>query len=299
MATMSRANPEGKRVLVAGATGYLGRHVVAALHSRGFWVRALARDPTRLSNVRDLCDEVFVGEATRDDTLDGLCDGIDVVFSSIGLRSFAPRPSFWEVDYQANMTILSLATSAAVRHVIFISFVHADRIRTKVSAAEARERVVDALIASGLTWTVLRPTGFFNDMEELFKMARRGVFYVIGKGTTHINPIHGADLAEQVVRCISDVATHNRTITIGGPEVFTVREIGKLAFEVLRREPKIRSIPPWLLGAGSVLLSPFNANAAALLRAMEITSEMDMTGIPYGRHRLRDFFLELADVTDQ
>jgi len=281
---------------VAGATGYLGRHVVATLHSSGFKVRALARDPARLREARELCDEVFVAEATLNDSLEGLCDGIEIVFSSIGIRSFAPRPSFWEVDYQANMNLLSRARAAAVRHFIFVSVLNADRIRTRVAAAEARERVVDALMASGITWTVLRPTGFFNDMEELFKMARRGVFYVIGDGTTRINPIHGADVAEQVVRCIGDPQAHNQAMGIGGPDVFTTRQIGELAFEALGRPPKIRSIPPWLLGTASFLLTPFNANAAALLRAMQVVSMMDMTGTPCGGHRLRDFFLELAST---
>jgi uncharacterized protein YbjT (DUF2867 family) len=292
---MTKAAKTGKtRVLVAGATGYLGRHVVTALHQKGFIVRALARDPARLGEIRDQCDEVFVAEATQNSSLDGLCDGIDVVFSSIGLRSFAPRPTFWEVDYQANMNLLLRAIAAPVRHFVFVSVVNADLLRATISAAEARERVVDALMASGLTWTVLRPTAFFNDMGELFKMARRGVFYVIGSGATRINPIHGADLAEETVRCIRDESAQNQTFEIGGPDVFTARQIGELAFEVLRRPPKIRSLPPWLFGAGSILMRPFNVNAAALLRAMQITSEMDMTGRPCGRHRLRDFFLELA-----
>lgn len=291
---MDEGNFSGSLVLVAGATGYLGRHVVTALHRNGFKVRALARDPERLGEAKNLCNDVFVAEATRDTTLDGLCDGVDVVFSSIGLRSFAPRPSFWEVDYQANMNILLRATSASVRHFIFISALNADRIRGQVAAADARERVVDALIGSGLTWTVLRPTGFFNDMEELFKMARRGAFYVIGDGSARINPIHGADVADQVVRCIRDHRIQNQAIGIGGPDVFTTRQIGELAFEALRRPPKIRSIPPWLLGGASLVLAPFNSNAATLLRAMQVLSDMDMTGSPCGRHRLRDFFFELA-----
>lgn len=288
--------PERARttVLVAGATGYLGRHVVAALHRAGFVVRALARDPNRLREVQGLCDEVFVGQATENNTLEGLCDGIDVVFSSIGLRSFAARPTFWEVDYQANMNILLRAIEARVRQFIFVSVVNGEMIRTMVSAAEARERVADALMASGLTWTILRPTGFFNDMEELFKMARRGVFYVIGSGATRINPIHGADVAEEVVRSIRDRTAHDQAFAIGGPDVFTARQIGELAFEALQRPPKIRSIPPWLFGAGSLLLRPFNANAAALLRGMQICSEMDMIGRQCGRHRLKDFFFELA-----
>ncbi|NIQ40022.1 MAG: NAD(P)H-binding protein [Proteobacteria bacterium] len=291
---MDKGDFSERLMLVAGATGYLGRHVVTALHRNGFKVRALARDPEKLGDAKNLCDDVFVAKATENTTLDGLCDGVDVVFSSIGLRSFAPRPSFWEVDYQANMNILLRATSASVRHFIFISALNADLIRGQVAAADARERVVDALVGSGLTWTVLRPTGFFNDMEELFKMARRGTFYVIGDGTALINPIHGADVADQVVRCIRDHRIQNQAIGIGGPDVFTTRQIGELAFEALGRPPKIRSIPPWLLGGVSLVLSPFNPNAATLLRAMQVLSDMDMTGTPCGRHRLRDFFFELA-----
>jgi uncharacterized protein YbjT (DUF2867 family) len=81
------------KVLVAGSTGYLGRFVVREFKRRGHWVHALARNPERLAEpgpflapaVRDQIDDLFVGEVTRPETLAGLCDGIDVVFSSVGL----------------------------------------------------------------------------------------------------------------------------------------------------------------------------------------------------------------------
>jgi len=80
-------------VLVAGATGYLGRFVVQEFKRRGYWVRALARKPERLAEpgpflapaVRDQIDDLFVGQVTQPETLAGLCDGIDVVFSSVGM----------------------------------------------------------------------------------------------------------------------------------------------------------------------------------------------------------------------
>src|SRR5262245_33007818 len=72
-------------VLVAGATGYLGRFVAREFKRRGAWVRVLARNPDRLNTpgpflepaVAGLVDDVFVGEVTRPETLRGLCDGID------------------------------------------------------------------------------------------------------------------------------------------------------------------------------------------------------------------------------
>lgn len=85
-------------VLVAGATGYIGSHIVRALHDAGYRVRALTRDEGRLKAVADACDEVFVGDATRMEALDGLCDGTEVVVSSLGLRTFRTRPTPEEVD---------------------------------------------------------------------------------------------------------------------------------------------------------------------------------------------------------
>jgi uncharacterized protein YbjT (DUF2867 family) len=59
----------------------------------------------------------------------------------------------------------------------------------------AHEDFVDVLKASGLDYSVIRPTGFFSDMSEFYKMARRGRVYLLGRGNNRVNPIHGADLA--------------------------------------------------------------------------------------------------------
>lgn len=85
-------------VLVAGATGYLGGHVVRALHTAGYRVRALTRSEERLAPVRAQCDEVFVGEATKPDTLDGVIGDARVVFSSLGKHDFKRRPPPEQVE---------------------------------------------------------------------------------------------------------------------------------------------------------------------------------------------------------
>ena len=120
---MSEKHP---RVMVAGATGYIGGGVLQVLHQRGFWVRALCRDSSRLRNP-NWCDEVFVGQATQPETLKGLCEGIDVAFSSIGTRSFKRRPNIWEVDYQANLNLLAVDQNAGVRHFIFVSVIRGSK----------------------------------------------------------------------------------------------------------------------------------------------------------------------------
>jgi uncharacterized protein YbjT (DUF2867 family) len=72
---MSDAGPTGKMVVVAGATGYLGKYMIRALHREGWSVRALARDGRRLGEVQNLCDDIHVAEATVKQSLGALFSG--------------------------------------------------------------------------------------------------------------------------------------------------------------------------------------------------------------------------------
>ena len=287
-----------KRIVVAGATGYLGREVLQAFHNNGFLVRALARNPQKLDDLKDSCESIFVGEATKKETLKGLFEDVDIVFSSIGLRSFSRKPSLWDVDYQANMNLLEEAKKTGVKHFIFISAfrMNEKENRRRILFAEARERVADAIIESGMTWNIIRPNGFFNDMAEFFDMAKTGTVYLIGSGKTLINPIHGADLASRIVSCASDPSQHNQAIPCGGPDIFSMSQIAELAFETLNAKPKIRKIPSFFLSLGYFLTIPFNPNMASFLRFFQLVMTTPKIVAPqWGDHHLKDFFQELLE----
>ena len=74
-----------KKVLVTGSTGYLGRYVIKELKKQGCWVRALARNVKKIEDLNEYIDEVFEAEVTKTETLNGICDGVDYVISSIGI----------------------------------------------------------------------------------------------------------------------------------------------------------------------------------------------------------------------
>src|SRR5262249_2228018 len=143
--------------------------------------------------VAGLVDDVFVGEVTQPETLRGLCDGIEVVFSSIGITRQTDRVSYMEVDYQGNRNLLDLALAASVRKFVFVHAFNA-RLLQPLEGVRAKQRFVEELRESGLAHTVVCPTRFFNDMSEFLKMAKRGTGYLIDDGQRKINPIHGADL---------------------------------------------------------------------------------------------------------
>jgi uncharacterized protein YbjT (DUF2867 family) len=280
--------------LVVGASGYIGSHMVAHLRRAGYAVRALVRNPGQLADERARGVELFVGQVTRPETLAGLCDGVSVVISALGVRSLARKPSPWEVDYQGNLNVLTLAQQAGVSHFLFLAVLHGAELRASVPVLEPRERFVDALQQSGLAWTVLRPTGLFNDMESFFKQARRGRVFLPGSGDSRINPIHPDDLAAEAARCIEDAGARNKSLDIGGPDILTYTEIANLAFAALAKKPHITRLAPWLLDGASRALRPFNPTGAGFLRFFRVVMTNDMVGATTGRIHLRDFFARLA-----
>jgi uncharacterized protein YbjT (DUF2867 family) len=296
MATQERGRRG--RAVVAGATGYLGKHVVRALERDGWAVRALARDPKRLGEVGELCEDVFVGEATERETLEGLFAGADVAFSSIGIRHLHRRPTYEEVDYQANLNLVEAAEAAGVRRFVFVSVLDGETVRELSPLVDARERVVERLGQSAMETVVLRPTGFFNDMGDFFQMAQKGKVWLIGSGETRINPIHGADLADVAAAALSDDEPAGE-IPAGGPEVFTQREIAELAFQTMGKPPRCGRVGPGLVRLLARVIGPFNRNAAALALMFSTLGDRDAVGPAFGSHRLERHFQALAAESAQ
>lgn len=279
-----------KTAVIAGATGYLGKRVVRVLHGTGWRVRALVRDPARLGFAAQFADEVFVGEATDPETLKGLCEGADAVVSSIGVRHFHRRPTIWEVDEAANLNLLRAAESAKVPQFVFVSFLHADRMRGRIPVAEARERVVDAMRRSPVRGTVLRPTGFFNDMREFLDMARRGRVWLVGDGSARINPVDGEDVADVVREVLWEGTCAPSEIEIGGPDTYTLDDIARLACEAAGHEVKLGHIPAWMLSMAVGAARPFNTNAHGLGRMFVEFVRSDGLAPPRGRRHLADYY---------
>lgn len=231
------------RILVAGATGYLGRHLVAELKARGHWVRVLVRPGSRFELLDTLADDVFQGWATRVETLTGLMDGIEVVYSSLGITRQRDGLTYRQVDYQANLNLLRLAEAASVERFCYVSVFNGRALR-HLALVGAKEAFADALHASPLASTVIRPNGYFSDLMTFLDMARRGRVWLVGRGDLRLNPISGADLARV---CCDACENGSDEIDCGGPEVLSQRDIGQLAFDTLGRRPRFGHIPPGLL----------------------------------------------------
>jgi len=283
------------KVLVAGATGYLGKYVIRALHREGYAVRALARDPERLADTRQLCTDIVVAEATDPKTLNDVIGDSKVLFSSLGKHDFKRNTTAWDIDYQANMNLLERAKAAGIEHIVFVSVLNGPRLKELgVASAKAREGVVEAIQASGIAWTILRPSGFFNDMADFFNMAARGTAWIVGDGSARLTPVHGADLADFAVQCIGDPAARGRAFDVGGPDSLTYRAIVELAFHALGKPVRTRRVPDFLLRFTPRLVGLFNPFVADLIRAVAFMSKEGAEAPCFGTHHLADFYAELA-----
>ena len=279
-----------KKVLVAGATGYLGKYVVKEFKKQGYWVRVLTRSSEKITSIREFIDEIFVGEVTKPDSLNGICKDIDVVFSSIGITKQKDGLTYKDVDYQANKNLLNVAIKEGVKKFIYVSVFNARRL-CHLKIVEAKELFVDELKKSNIESIVIRPNGFFSDMTEFFNMAKKGRVYVFGDGNYKGNPIHGADLATV---CVDSVISNKQDVDVGGPEILTQNEIAQIAFDVLNTKPKITHIPDWLRKLSLFLIRTLTTEkTCGPLEFFMTVLATDMNAPIYGEYYLRDFFMEI------
>lgn len=278
-----------KRVLVAGASGYLGKYVTMEFKKQGYHVSALSRSSNGLGDVAEYIDKQIICDATDRNSLESVCSNIDIVLSSIGITRQKDGLTFMDVDYQANKNLLDEAVRLGVKKFIYISVFGAHKM-TKLKVIQAKLKFENELRNSGLDYTVVYPNGFFSDMTEYLEMAKKGKGMVLGTGENKINPIHGADLAEI---CVNAASENTKEIYAGGPEIYTHNEIFRTAFDVLDKKPRISRFPLWLkdLMLGFIRIFTSEKTYGPLEFFMTVLST-DLIAPKYGRRKLRDFFLE-------
>ncbi len=287
---MMKVLTEKPNVLLAGSTGYLGLHLVDELLKRDIPFRAVARNANKLQKLTK--NQVTIAEVTQPETLKGICNGIEVVISTIGITRQKNGLTYMDVDYQGNLNLLREAQKAGVKKFIYISAINGDTMR-ELKIFEAKEAFVDELKKSGLEYVVVRPNGFFSDMRDFLEMAKRGRVYLFGHGNFKLNPIHGADLAEFVVDAISST---QKELIVGGPDVLTQNEIAALALDSWYKEVKITHLPDWMRQMIICALRRFTSSKTyGPIEFFMTAMAMDNIAPRYGSHRLYQFFKEQTE----
>ncbi len=237
-------------VTVFGGSGFIGRHLIGRLARQGWIVRVAVRRPSRAGFLKPMGD---VGQITpirapiQDQiAVESAVAGADAVINLVGILYERRHQTFAAVHDRGAQTVAAASAAAGVGRLVQVSAIGADHHSTadyarSKGAGEAAVRTAcpDAVI--------LRPSvvfgpedGFFNRFAEMARISP--VLPLIGGGGTRFQTVYVGDVADAIAKSVSDPACAGRTYELGGPHVYTFKELMEL---LLRQIHRRRLLVPW------------------------------------------------------
>ncbi|HEY9884168.1 MAG TPA: SDR family oxidoreductase, partial [Thermosynechococcaceae cyanobacterium] len=203
--------------LVTGATGDLGRRIVRLLREREMPVRSFVRLNARYAELENRGSDIFIGDLQRERDLQKACQGVQYVISAHGSGETSNGDAE-TIDYQATIELIDQAKAAGAQHFVFISVLGVDRGYEDAPVFKAKREAEKHLQASGLNYTILRPSGFASNLLPLAEQFRRtGVYVLIGDPLSRTSIVSTDDLARLAIEAASTEGARNQIFPVGGP----------------------------------------------------------------------------------
>jgi uncharacterized protein YbjT (DUF2867 family) len=250
-------------ILVTGASGYLGSHIVKRLVAEGKPVRALVRDRAWAESegrLAGLSIEWVEGDVTKPETLPDALQRAQAVIHTVAIAIEKGSRRYEDINYRGTVHVVDAAKAAGVRRFINICQLGADSklpYRFLASKGKAQEYVA----ASGLDWTALRPAVMWGPEDEFANSFARLVpltpliFPIIGDGQARFQPVWIEDVVTVAVKSLDDSSTIGQEFELGGEEVLTIAEIERRTFAALGVRRLMVPVPIPLLRLPVALMS--------------------------------------------
>lgn len=213
-------------ILVAGATGQLGRLITETLLNQKEQVRALARPESDIGWLHAAGAESVVGDLKDPYSLDQACAGVDTVISTVTSMARGGADTIESVDRAGNRSLIDAARKQGVRRFVFISALGANPA-SPMPLLRAKGETENYLRDSGMTWTVLRPNAYMDRllMDVIGTPALAGSpVTLVGDGLRRHSLIALDDVAAYAIAILRHRAADNRVLELGGPEAVSWRE---------------------------------------------------------------------------
>lgn len=281
-------------VAVAGASGYLGRHIVAALAEHGYAVRALVRSRAAAQrpgafgapSLTGLVDQWRILDYAAPDSVTNSCAEVDRVVSALGVTRQKTSP--WDIDFLGNLRLLEDAERHQAASFLYVNVIHSETGTSLTT--RSKHAFAQVLRRSRLSTQIVNPSGYFSDITDFLLMAKKGVGLTIGDGSAKLNPIHGADLAEFIVEKLAGPAGE---WDVGGPDILSYRELEELAFTIAQRRGRILRLGPRTVRTLIGIADRSSPQAGNLARFFLEGLRQDAVGTPVGTHHLESYLRSL------
>ncbi len=246
-------------ILITGATGFVGPHVVHALRERGLEVRALVRDRSDAGRLHAWGCETVIGDMTNAASLREAVAGCDAVVHLVAILSGKPA-DFERIMVQGTRDLVAAAREAGVRRFVLMSALGTDaETKDLVPYYGAKWEMEQIVKESGLEHVIFRPSFVFGPgggaLAQFRKIAKLApVTPIVGPGTQRIQPIWVEDVAAFFAAAVDKPEAANRTFELGGPDVVTWNEFwDRLKRSLGTRRPSIH-LPFGLMRAQAAVL---------------------------------------------
>ncbi len=255
------------RVLVTGATGYVGTRLREFLRNDGHDVRVLVRresaDAFRANVPPDAYDVVF-GDIFETNTCLHACDGCDTVVHLVGIiREFPSRGiTFDELHRVATANIVDAARRTGVGRFVHMSALGAreDAVSVYHRTKRAAERIVEG---SGLRWTIFRPSMIFAPGDEMSRtikdVLRKPIVPLVDGGRALVQPIALDDVCRCMTRSLRMPETQGKIFELGGPDRLSYRELFEQAATTMGRKVRTVTVPAGMIRPAVALLQRFKS----------------------------------------
>ncbi|MBR3875504.1 MAG: NAD(P)H-binding protein [Clostridia bacterium] len=235
------------KIVLAGAFGNLGAEILKCLCADGHEVVAADLREREIEGCGGKYTFKSI-DATNPESLKGLCDGADMVISTVGLTGASTKVTSYDIDLNGNLNLLNEAKAAGVKKFNYISVISCDEPGAeKVPMLHAKYLFEEELKKSGLEYIIHRPTGYFYDIAKVFKpYVDNGEMQLLkGFGGVKANVVDCPDFARFIADTLDKV---NVTYSVGGKETYTYEEMAAMCFEAAKKPLKIKWAPIWLFG---------------------------------------------------
>ena len=235
------------KIVLAGAFGNLGAEILKSLVKAGHEVVAADLRETAVEGTEGKYTFVKI-DATNPESLKGVCDGADMVISTVGLTGASTKVTSYDIDLNGNLNLLNEAKAAGVKKFNYISVISCDEPGAdKVPMLHAKYLFENELKKSGLEYIIHRPTGYFYDIAKVFKpYVDKGEMQLLkGYGKVKANVVDCPDFAKFIVDTLNE---KNVTYNVGGKETYTYEEMAAMCFDAANKPLKIKWAPIWLFG---------------------------------------------------
>jgi NADH dehydrogenase len=248
-------------ILVAGGSGFIGRHLCERLVERGHDVTALSRDPDPGALPEGV--ETAMGDVTAYDSIEAHFEGRDAAVNLVALSPlFEPKGGnrrHDEVHRGGTENCVRAAEEHGVDRFVQLSALGADP-EGDTHYIRAKGRAEQAVRDSELEWVIFRPSVVFGEGGEFVSFTKRlkGMFapglplYPLPGGgrKTRFQPIWVGDIAGMIAEATVEEGHPGETYEVGGPEVLTLREITEMVYESEGKSVRIVGLPMGLAGVG-------------------------------------------------